>query len=64
LNDRSKLTPRGIPTAGEDPRRAAEEDAALFLLFSLMASGQIKLRRIDSWQKIPSMLSQQTAAAA
>jgi len=40
------------------------EDAALVLLFSLVASGQIKLRRIDGRRKIAAMLSQYTAAAA
>src|SRR5438132_5520790 len=28
------------------------EDAAVVLLFSLVASGQIKLRRINGWRKI------------
>jgi hypothetical protein len=40
------------------------EDAALVLLFSLMASGQMKLRKIDSWQKIGAVLNQHTAVAA
>ena len=40
------------------------EDAALVLLFSLVASGQIKLRKIDGWQKIAAVLSQHTAVAA
>jgi hypothetical protein len=40
------------------------EDAALVLLFSLVASGQIKLRKIDGWRKIAAMLSQHTAVAA
>jgi hypothetical protein len=40
------------------------EDAALVLLFSLVASGQIKLRKIDGWRKIGAVLSQHTAAAA
>ena len=40
------------------------EDAALVLLFSLVASGQIKLRRIDGWRKIPAVLSPHTAVAA
>jgi hypothetical protein len=31
----------------------SSEDAALILLFSLVASGQIKLRRIDGGRKIP-----------
>ena len=40
------------------------EDAALVLLFSLVASGQIKLRKIDGWQKIGAVLNQHTAVAA
>ena len=40
------------------------EDAALILLFSLVASGQIKLRRIDGWQKIAAVLSQHLVVAA
>jgi hypothetical protein len=36
----------------------------LVLLFSLVASGQIKLRRIDGWQKIASVLNQRQAVAA
>src|SRR5712691_8748350 len=40
------------------------EDAALILLFSLVASGQIKLRRIDGWRKIATVLSQNTLVAA
>jgi hypothetical protein len=34
------------------------------LLFSLVASGQIKLRRIDGWRKMAAVLSQQRAVAA
>jgi len=41
-----------------DAYRAAE-----VLLFSLVVSGQIKLRRIDGWRKIGSVLSQDSAAA-
>jgi hypothetical protein len=40
------------------------EDAALVLLFSLVASGQITLRRIDGWRRIASVLTQHTAVAA
>ena len=40
------------------------EDAALTLLLGLVVSGQIKLRRIDGWRKIPAVLSQHTAVAA
>jgi hypothetical protein len=32
--------------------------------FSLVASGQIKLRRIDGWRKIASVFSQQVPVAA
>jgi putative transposase len=33
------------------------EDAALLLLFSLVVSGQIKLRRIDGWRNIAAVVS-------
>jgi putative transposase len=51
---------RRVKTQGSLPN----EDAALVLLFSLVASGQIKLRRIDGWRKIAAVLSQHTAVAA
>ena len=51
---------RRVKTQGSLPG----EDAALVLLFSLVASGQIKLRRIDGWRKIAAVLSQHTAVAA
>ena len=51
---------RRVKTQGSLPT----EDAALVLLFSLVVSGQIKLRRIDGWRKITAVLSQHTAAAA
>ena len=50
---------RRVKTQGSLP----SEDAALVLLFSLVASGQIKLRRINGWRKIAAVLSQHTAAA-
>jgi len=51
---------RRVKTQGSLP----SEDAAVVLLFSLVASGQIKLRKIDGWQKIGSVLSQRTVEAA
>src|SRR5262249_47563498 len=51
---------RRTPTVVDEAR----EDAALVLLFSLVASGQIKLRKIDGWQKISAVLNQHTAVAA
>jgi putative transposase len=51
---------RRVKTQGSLPT----EDAALVLLFSLVASGQIKLRRIDGWRKIPGVLSRHVAVAA
>jgi len=51
---------RRVKTQGSLP----SEDAALVLLFSLVASGQIKLRKIDGWRKIAAVLSQHTAVAA
>jgi putative transposase len=51
---------RRVKTQGSLP----SEDAALVLLFSLVASGQIKLRRIDGWRKIAAVLSRHTSVAA
>jgi putative transposase len=51
---------RRVKTQGSLPN----EDAALVLLFSLVASGQIKLRRIDGWRKIAAVLSGRAPAAA
>jgi transposase-like protein len=51
---------RRVKTQGSLP----SEDAALVLLFSLVASGQIRLRRIDGWRKIAAVLSQHTAVVA
>jgi transposase-like protein len=51
---------RRVKTQGSLPN----EDAAIVLLFSLVASGQIRLRRIDGWKKIAAVLTQHTVAAA
>ena len=51
---------RRIKTQGAQPT----EDAAVILLFSLVASGQIILRRIDGWQCIAAVLTQRTRVAA
>lgn len=40
------------------------EDSAIVLLFSLVASLQITLRKIDGWRKIVAALSQRTVVAA
>jgi len=40
------------------------EDAALVLLFSLVASGQIKLRKLDGFRKIADVLSLRVQRAA
>jgi hypothetical protein len=48
----------------ESARRRRRAPHVLVLLFSLVASGQIKLRKIDGWQKIGAVLNQHTAVAA
>jgi transposase-like protein len=50
---------RRVKTQGSLP----SEDAALVLLFSLVARGQIKLRRIHGWRKITAVLRQHTEVA-
>ncbi len=51
---------RRVKTQGSLPN----EDAAVVLLFSLVVSGQITLRRIDGWRKIPAVLRQRPPVAA
>jgi putative transposase len=51
---------RRVKTQGSLP----SEEAAVVLLFSLVASGQIKLRRIDGWQKLAAVLRQPPSVAA
>ena len=51
---------RRVKTQGSLPG----EETAVVLLFSLVVSGQIKLRRIDGWRKIAAVLNEQMTAAA
>ena len=51
---------RRVKTQGALPT----EDSALVLLFSLVASGQIKLRKVDGWRKIPAVIRQRMRPAA
>jgi transposase-like protein len=51
---------RRVKTQGALPT----EDPALVLLFGLVASGQIRLRRVDGWRYIPAVLSQRGRSAA
>jgi putative transposase len=51
---------RRVKTQGALPT----EDAALVLLFGLVISGQIRLRRLDGWRQIPAMLRNHRRSAA
>ena len=51
---------RRVKTQGSLP----SEHTALILLFSLVASGQVKLRRIDGRRKIAAVLIQHTSVVA
>ena len=51
---------RRVKTQGSLPT----EDAALVLLFGLVISGQIRLRRLDGWRQIPAVLRTRREAAA
>ncbi len=51
---------RRVKTQGSLPT----EDAALVLLFGLVAGGQIRLRRLDGWRQISTVLSQRPRTAA
>ena len=39
------------------------EDSAVILLYSLVASGQINLRRLDGYEKIADVLAKEDRAA-
>jgi putative transposase len=51
---------RRVKTQGALPT----EDAAVVLLFGLVASGQITLRKLDGWRKIATVLRQRMRSAA
>jgi len=51
---------RRVKTQGALPT----EDAAVVLLFSLVASGQIRLRKVDGWRKIAAVIRQRMRPAA
>lgn len=51
---------RRVKTQGALP----SEDAALVLLFGLVVSGQIRLRRLDGWRQIPAVLRARRETAA
>ena len=51
---------RRVKTQGALPT----EDAALVLLFGLVVSGQIRLRRLYGWRQIPAVLRARREAAA
>lgn len=51
---------RRVKTQGSLPT----EDSALILLFSLVASGQIKLRKLDGFEKIAALLNETVRKAA
>ena len=40
------------------------EDTALMLLFGLIATGQIRLRKIDGYRKLAGVISEQMRRAA
>jgi hypothetical protein len=51
---------RRVKTRGALPT----EEAALVLLFGLVISGQIRLRRLDGWRQIPAILRTRRESAA
>lgn len=51
---------RRVKTQGALPT----EDAAVVLLFSLVASGQITLRKVDGWRQLAAVIRQRMRPAA
>jgi hypothetical protein len=62
MRDRRVTAAALIPATQPRLTPLPREDAALILPVSLVASGQIGLRRIDGWAKIAEVLGQHTAA--
>ena len=59
------LARAGRVLAAETLRQISDDGAttpSFVLLFSLVATGHIKLRRIDGWRKIAAVLRQKVAA--
>ncbi len=46
----------GGPPVAADRESPGDVNAALVLLFGLVAGGQIRLRRLDGWRQIPAVL--------
>jgi hypothetical protein len=53
---------RRVPSANEDASSLPGEDAVLLLLFGLLRSGQVVLRRIVGWQDMPAVTLREKAA--
>lgn len=51
-------------SSGEMQGSLPTEDAAVVLLFSLVASGQIRLRKIDGWRRLPAVIREHMCPAA
>ena len=53
---------RGVPPPDQDTGEPPSEDAVLLLLFGLIRSGQITLRRMVGWQEMPAVTQRSNAA--
>jgi putative transposase len=69
LPTRALRTTNALKRINEEFRRRTKtqaslpgEDAVLLLLFGLLRSGQIVLRRMDGWQDIPKVIDKSQAA--
>ena len=51
---------RRVKTQGALP----SDDAAVTLLFSLVAGGQIRLRKVDGWRRLATVIRQRLSASA
>ena len=61
-HQRSGADQRRVPATHKDPSFTASEDAVLLLLFGLLRSGQIVLRRVDVWQDLAKLVIKSQAA--
>jgi len=63
-DERDRADQRRIQATREEIQGSfPTESCALVLLYSLVASGQINLRRLDGYEKIVDVISEENAAA-
>lgn len=61
-DERAGAGQRGVSAADQNPGLAPNEEAVLLLLFGLLRSGQVKLRRLVGWHDLTALSERPEAA--